>query len=126
MLKKLSASSFAEPFGPLVVDPSVQVPAAVIRSSCPAVTFTPVFTQFLAVTDTETSRAAAGAPGSASARAGTNNAVSSDATSTSVKPGHFFLIVSLPSPGTTVTGDATANNEIACCRHMLKQETVTR
>ena len=125
MSKKLSASSFAEPFGPLVVDPSVQVPAAVIRSSCPAVTFTPVFTQFLAVTDTEPSRAAAGAPGSASARAGTNNAVSSDATSTSVKPGHFFALFP-PSPSTTVTGDATANNEIACCRHMLKQETVTR
>jgi hypothetical protein len=51
MLKKLSASGFAEPFGPLVADPSVQVPAAVMRSSCPAVTFTPVFAQFLAATE---------------------------------------------------------------------------
>src|SRR5215469_3880308 len=45
MLRKLSGHTFAEPFGPLVVLPSVHVPAAVMRSQSPALTLTPVFLQ---------------------------------------------------------------------------------
>src|SRR5580698_6638469 len=86
MLKKLSASGVLEPLGPLVALPSVQVPAAVIRSSCPALTLTPVFTQPLAGTDFETAVAAAGALGAASARVDQSPAVSSGAMSRIAAP----------------------------------------